>query len=161
MSGEPVVFNAPWGRLLTGASVGIALLVSGIMLISKAGGSALLLLLLIYVLAAPFIVRGYQITPDELVIIRPFWRTRFPLADFLSTESDIHLMKGTIRLCGNGGLLSFTGLYRNKKLGKYRAFINDWNKTVVLRFESRTIVVSPDHPEEFINAIKEQTGNVA
>jgi hypothetical protein len=65
-------------------------------------------------------------------------------------------MKGSIRLFGNGGLFSFTGLYRNKKLGNYRAFVNDWHKCVILRFAKRTIVVSPNDPDGFVAVVEER-----
>ncbi|VGO17923.1 hypothetical protein PDESU_06525 [Pontiella desulfatans] len=64
-------------------------------------------------------------------------------------------MKGSIRLCGNGGLFSFTGLYRNKKLGNYRVFVNDLNRAVVLRFSKRTTVVTPDDPAAFVERVKQ------
>ena len=63
-------------------------------------------------------------------------------------------MKGSIRLCGNGGIFSFTGLYRSRALGRYRAFVNDLNRTVVLRFANRTAVVSPDDPHVFAEAVR-------
>jgi hypothetical protein len=61
-------------------------------------------------------------------------------------------MTGAIRTCGNGGLFSFTGWYWSRELRGHRAFVTDFNRTVVLRFKSRTIVVSPDDPEAFVKA---------
>ncbi len=46
-------------------------------------------------------------------------------------------MRGSLRLFGNGGMFSITGLYRNRALGNYRAFVTDLKKTVVLRFMKR------------------------
>jgi hypothetical protein len=59
-------------------------------------------------------------------------------------------MKGSLRTCGNGGVFSFTGWYWSQSLGFYRAFVMDLNRTVVLRFGRRTVVVSPDDPAGFV-----------
>jgi len=59
-------------------------------------------------------------------------------------------MRGSIRTFGNGGLFSFTGFYRNRLLGAYRAFVTDPRQAVVLRFPKRNVVVSPGAPEEFV-----------
>ncbi len=58
-------------------------------------------------------------------------------------------MSKSLRTCGNGGFFSFTGFYRNKALGAYRAYVTDLHQTVVLRYSDRTVVVSPESPEEF------------
>ena len=62
-------------------------------------------------------------------------------------------MRGSLRLFGNGGIFSITGLFRNRALGNYRAFVTDLKRTVVLRFPERIIVVSPECPEKFVAEI--------
>ena len=57
-------------------------------------------------------------------------------------------------LAGYGGLFAFTGWFRNKKLGAYRAFVTDLNRCIVIRLPKRTVVVSPNSPERFIEALK-------
>lgn len=101
-----------------------------------------------------FVVRGYTITPDALLVHRLLWSTRVPLAQFESAESAPDIMRGGLRVFGNGGLFSFTGLFRNRALGTYRAFVTDPHRTVVLRFRSRPVVVSPAAPDEFVHAIR-------
>lgn len=149
-------FKAPWGRLLKGMSGGVVALFIGIAIAGDASGTLMLLFPLVLALALPFMVCGYAISGGVLVIKRLGWETKFSLEGLQSLELDPHAMKGSIRLCGNGGLFSFTGLYRNKKLGNYRAFVNDWNKVVVLRLPDRTIVVSPDDPVAFVEAVKKR-----
>ena len=150
-------FKAPWGRTLTIVSVAVVLLFLFIAGSAFRGGETWALLYpLLLLLAAPFIVRGYAIESGILVIRRMGWSTRFSLEDFDSVEVDPHAMKGSIRLCGNGGLFSFTGLYRNKRLGNYRCFVNDWKKSVVLRVAKRTIVISPDDPAAFVEAMEKR-----
>lgn len=103
--------------------------------------------------AALFIIRSYAIEPNTLAIQRLLWTTRLPLSGLQSAEVLPDAMRGSLRLFGNGGMLSITGLYRNRALGNYRAFVTDLKHTVVLRFPKRTIVVSPENPEQFVAEI--------
>jgi hypothetical protein len=70
-------------------------------------------------------------------------------------------MTKSLRTCGNGGAFSFTGWYWSKSLGFYRAFVTDLNRTVVLRFEKKTVVVSPGEPEDFAEALNQGNPNTA
>jgi len=99
---------------------------------------------------ALFTVRGYAITPEAILVRRLFWCSRLPRAGLESATFLPGAMKGSIRTCGNGGFYSFTGWYRNRDLGNYRALVTDTAKCVVLRYAGRTIVVSPGEPEEFV-----------
>ena len=58
-------------------------------------------------------------------------------------------MARSFRTFGNGGLFAITGRYRKRALGAYHAYVTDSDRTVVLRFPSLTLVVSPDDPESF------------
>lgn len=102
---------------------------------------------------ALFTISGYTVTRDTILIHRLLWDTRLPLAGLFSAERAPKAMSRSIRLCGNGGFYSFTGLYWNRTLGVYRAFIMDPSRAVVLRYASRVCVVSPDAPEEFIQEL--------
>ncbi len=98
-------------------------------------------------------VRDYTITPDAILVQRSFWATRIPRAGLESARFEPRALCGSIRTCGNGGLFAWTGFFWNKAFGFYRAYVTDHRRTVVLRFATRTIVVSPDDPEEFIAAL--------
>jgi hypothetical protein len=102
---------------------------------------------------ALFTIRGYTITPEALLVHRLFWTTRLPLAGLQSAQFMPNAMRWSLRTFGNGGLFSFTGFFRNKTLGAYRAFVTDPHRTVVLRFSTRTIVISPSAPEEFAHDV--------
>jgi hypothetical protein len=156
-------FRAPWGGLLIAVSVMATLLLVAASLICLAvlpARPAVLrvatagLPLAIVLGCLPFVVRGYVVTDRELIIERLGWSNRWPLAALASAELDPQAMKGSLRLCGNGGLFAFCGWFRNKKLGVYRAFATDLKRAVVLRFGVRNIVVSPDDPPAFLAAVK-------
>lgn len=155
-------FRAPWGKPLTWMSAGATALLLGLpiwqafsmrQVISWPLQIPLVWLPPVVLLcAAPFVVRGYVITAEALLIRRLWWHTRISLHDLDSVEFIPNVMTGAIRTCGNGGLFSFTGWYWSRELRGHRAFVTDFNRTVVLRFKSRTIVVSPDDPEAFVKA---------
>ncbi|MDQ1422082.1 MAG: hypothetical protein QOJ52_4044 [Acidimicrobiaceae bacterium] len=104
-----------------------------------------------------FMIRGYTVTPDAILVHRLFWRTRLPLAGLHSVQIEPQAMRRSIRTFGNGGLFSFTGWFRNTTLGVYRAFVTDPHRAVVLHFARRTVVVSPSAPEDFVRDIRSST----
>ncbi|HVM63011.1 MAG TPA: PH domain-containing protein [Verrucomicrobiae bacterium] len=95
-----------------------------------------------------FTIRGYTITPEAILIHRLFWSTRLTREGLCSAKFEPRAMHGSLR-AGNGGVFSFSGLYWNRTLGLYRAFVTDTRQTVVLRYPRRTVVLSPGSPEEF------------
>ena len=90
--------------------------------------------------ALPFVIRGYAVTAEGILVRRLWWNTVLPRADIRSVEVMPRVMSKSIRTCGNGGMFSFTGFYWNKQLGTYRAYVTDLNRTVVVRMRKRPSV---------------------
>lgn len=111
------------------------------------------LMLAIVLCCLPFMIRGYVITEDAILIRRLFWTTRLDRTGLKSAEVIPKAMGKSLRTCGNGGGFSFTGWYWSKPLGFYRAFVTDQDRTVVLRFEKKTVVVSPGELEDFVKEL--------
>lgn len=109
--------------------------------------------LVIMIWCGLFTVRGYSVGPDAILVHRLLWSTRLPLASLESVRYEPDAMRQSIRIFGNGGAYSFSGSYRNRLLGSYRAFVTDLHRTVVLRFPGRTVVISPDAPEQFVSEL--------
>jgi hypothetical protein len=161
---QPIKFGAPWGVQLKRASafsaavLGIVFCAGLVSLRADAPwvASTVLLFLPAAVVAGalPFMVRGYVLLEDALVIERLGWRTRLPLAGLQSVGGDVEAMRGSIRLLGNGGLFSFTGEFWNGRLGRYRALATDPERAVVLRYPKRTIVITPHDPQHFIMRLR-------
>ena len=160
---ESIAFNAPWGtslKILTG--LGLLILI-GVPVIGLATGpqgnpgwilSMIILPLLLLLIAAFFMIRGYVLTEDTLLIQRLGWVSKVDLSGLNAAEIDPNAMTKSIRTFGNGGLFCFAGKFRNKKLGSYRAFVTAPSRSVILRFPDRTLVVSPGEPEAFTAKIK-------
>jgi hypothetical protein len=151
-------FRAPWGRTLVWVSVLVSVLLVAVLwraTFGPHGRNTLLLDLLWLVLpiSALFTIRGYAVTPDAILVHRLFWTTRLPREGLVSATSEPQALKGSLRTCGNGGMYSFTGWYWSKKLGRFQPYVTDLNRTVVLRWEKRTVVLSPDDPEGFAREV--------
>jgi len=148
-------YKAPWGKTLCWMSAFTVVIISAVVVPLLLKNPVGWLVALILPAAALFIVRSYAIEPNVLAIRRLLWTTRLPLAGLQSAEVSPNVMRGSLRLFGNGGMFSITGLFRNRALGNYRAFVTDLTKTVVLRFPNRTVVISPENPERFVADISE------
>ncbi len=154
-------YKAPWGRSLIVVSALATLLCLGVTFAlvstSKHGDQVVLWLrwlpVALVFACALFVVRGYTITPDAILVHRLLWATRLPREGLESAEFVTGVMNRSLRTCGNGGFFSFTGFYWSKTLRSYRAYVTDLRRTVVLRYERRTVVVSPDSPEDFVREL--------
>jgi len=156
-------FRAPWSKSLIVASIFATLVCLGVtygMWTLPMDGSLQslrfglgLLPLAVILICALFMVRSYSIANNTLLVHRPFWKTHVSLRELQSVKFDPTATHRSIRTFGNGGFFSFTGYFRNKELGSYRAFMTDRRRAVVLRFPSSVIVISPDRPEDFVNKI--------
>lgn len=156
-------FSAPWGKTLTIMTTVFSLLLIGPPLFiffkipadqMQAAWPAILLPIVILIGTALFTIRGYILSHGTLYVKRLFWNTAVPLADLQKVEIVPDAMSKSIRTFGNGGLYSFSGYFKNKTLGKYRAFVTDLKNTVVLTFPNRKIVLSPGNPERFVEMVK-------
>ena len=152
-------YAAPWGRNLVITSLFVIAVCGVGFLLPWFAGTKLaawksVLLASLLVLPVLFIIRGYEIGQGDLFIKRLFWRTRIPLSDLENAEVMPDVMKGSLRLFGNGGAYVISGWFRNRTLGGYRAFVNNDANSVVLKFRSRTIVVSPGSPDDFVSNLR-------
>ena len=101
---------------------------------------------LIALIALLCVVSGYEVGPTELRVRRLLWKTRVPLDGISRAWHDPEAMKRSLRVFGNGGLYSVTGVYQNRLLGRYRAFVTDPRRSVILGLPDRIVVVSPADP---------------
>jgi hypothetical protein len=156
-------FGAPWSRSLKRASAFAvvmlaAIAAAGILIVPARMPLARCVMVgvpvTVWVIAFLSIVSGYSLTATQLEVQRPLWSTAIPLAQLLSVAGDAEVFKGSLRLSGNGGIFSFTGWFWKRRLGCYRAFATDPARAVILKFDKRTIVVTPDDPQRFIVRVR-------
>jgi hypothetical protein len=163
-------FRAPWSRSLKTASRIAVFLLLGIAAAGLLLVPASMPVLRVFVMALPagilasallFMVSGYTLTASALEIERPFWTTTFSLADLVSVAGDAEALQGALRVFGNGGLFSFSGIFWKRKVGLFHAYGTDPGRAVVLKFKKRTIVVTPDDPLRFIARMRTHLAMVA
>lgn len=143
-------FGAPWGKSLLVST--LFLIVPMLLLslyLSRSREILWVVPLAMLIVPMPFMVRGYGILGDQLQIKRFGWVSEVPLTELESVQVEPDAMRQSFRIFGVGGAYSYSGRFRNGTLGRYRAFVTDNARTVVLRFPTDTVVVSPDRPEEF------------
>ena len=162
-----VRFAAPWCRSLAISSAGLVVLLVMMSALSAwqipdapddavTKALAIAAPFLMLVVTALFMVRGYRLEPGTLIVERLLWKTRVPLAGLRAASVDAKAMDASTRLLGNGGGFVFAGLMKNKRLGRYRCWVNDPARAVVLRVGARVIVVSPEDPAAFVHAIMDK-----
>lgn len=155
---------AAWSRALKITSmIGTIVLFGATLLASRAVPASLhhgidrrvLLVLPVLVIGIGllFVVTGYEIEGTVLRVRRLLWATAVPLDGLERAWCDPQAMKGSLRVWGNGGLFSFTGLFQNAALGRYRAFVTDATRAVVLKRARGSVVVSPADPESFLRHV--------
>ncbi len=162
-------FGAPWSmsvKWITGITVTFLaiLVVFGISQVEEIGsGSSILLALLtvvlpalVLVLSACWMIRGFVLSGDSLLIQRLGWQSKLDLTELVSADADPEAMDKSLRTWGNGGIFCFCGRFRNTKLGAYRAYATDPKRSVVLKFQDQTVVVTPDRPDDFVASISER-----
>jgi hypothetical protein len=144
-------FFAPWSTKLklTTGGLGAILIIAAV---ATAGWGSLVILAIILV-AAAFAIRGYSVMDSKLLIHRLGWANKFDLTELQRVEVSPGATMGSLRTMGIGGLFGFVGHFHNEILGSYKAYATNEFNTVVMVFGNETIVVTPDDPEEFVEAV--------
>jgi len=158
-------FGAPWGSQVRVVSTIIVLVMIAIPVVTLTQKSDPPIPLILVSTLAPlavvlvsglFAVRGYVVSGKRLIVERLGGNKRIDLSDLESIKADPESMKGSIRIFGNTGVFSITGIFRNRRLGTYTAYATDRERAVVLRFPKKIIVVTPDKPQQFIARLQER-----
>ena len=96
-------------------------------------------------------VRGYTIRGGELRILLAAWKSpAYSLAELKAVHQPVPgLLDGSFRVLGTG-LFTYTGLFRHRERGWYRAFVTDRRAVVWLQFGNSALAVSPADPDAFV-----------
>jgi hypothetical protein len=155
-----VEFRAPWSRSVKLASafstvillvLPVAGLTSGPRQLWVWNAAMVVLPLVILFSALPFMVLGYVLTEHTLEIRRLGWTTTLPLAGLEKASGNVDLLRGTLRVFGNGGLFSVTGWFWNRQVGFFRAYATDLSRAVFLKYrDRRPVLVTPHDTQHFL-----------
>lgn len=121
------IYNAPWSKSLALTTCGFSIALVGISVALFYAGLWFIapIPLAIPAFLALFIVRGYSITPDAVLIHRTFWFTRLEINALQSVWIDPNAMEKSTRTGGVDGMFVTTGYFSNEKLGDFRTFVTD------------------------------------
>ena len=134
----------------------------GYLTVVKSSSSNALLMgifLLILALTGYFVTQApmsLKVSEDRLIICKLAGTKEIPFSEIEKIEpyKDYH---SDIRLMGNGGFLGYTGLFRNKELGKYTAYVGNYSQAFYIRTKNRKMyVTSCEHREEVIRRIRQK-----
>jgi Bacterial PH domain len=163
-------YSAPWSpslRILTTVAVVLLLAVAVLGVLVGSQQSQLLGLVIsavpLVLLCASLLclVRGYVLTGRELEIRRLGWKTRVPLAGLEAVTAESGALRGSVRVFGNGGLFAITGLFWNRRIGRFRAYATDPERAVLLRYrDGACVVVTPQDVQRFIGELR-RIANIA
>ena len=145
-------FKATWSQNLKLSTA----LFSGVMVLVMiiGGGIGALIGGLILLLCFLLLVRGYSLQENRLVVHGMLWSRSYPLECLVDIESSPFVTAGSIRMFGVGGLFSYLGYFRNPSLGDYLSYVTDPANIVVMKIDNQVILVSPEDPDAFIQAVR-------
>src|SRR5436190_5328220 len=121
---RPITHRAPCGRatwvmrlLLLALVIGVTTIALTNLALPRLATYALISAPVLILLATiPFMIFGYEMRDQTLVVKRLGWTTQIPLAGLKDAEADPKAMHGSIRIFGNGGLFAFNGIFWNREL---------------------------------------------
>jgi hypothetical protein len=165
-------FGASWDaglRLSTWLFVGLMLVLGAAMMAgawaasTAAGGPVLGLwiggaglmagLPLVWALAP----RGFALEGGELVVERPLWPVRIPLASVRAvTVLPRPGLGWAIRTAGCSGVFGHYGHFWSRSLGSFRLYATRRDPLVCVDGDAGRFVLSPDEPERFVAAVLRQ-----
>lgn len=147
-------YKAPWDALLIAITVFVCGLLISLALVSL-HAVAISLTVFVIGLCVAFGVYGYRIEDDKLRIKRFGWYTDLRFDEITSVEFTPNAMKSSIRIFGIGGVFGYIGSFKNRLLSYYKAYATHRKRTVVISCKKHgAYVISPDNPEEFVQALK-------
>jgi hypothetical protein len=114
------------------------------------------LIIMLVLVALLFLIKKYRITSDQIIIHHPGWNKSFNIKDLTDVEKVPEAAKKGIGLFGIWGIGSFSGIAKNRRYGIHTVYINNSKNAVALKFGSKTVILSPNHPSDFIHLLQEK-----
>jgi hypothetical protein len=109
----------------------------------------------VIILCFAYSPRGYSLAGRSILVQRLAGPARIDLSDVRearkATPDDF---RGCMRLGGSGGLFGYYGLFSTAKLGRCTWYVTDRSNCIVVITSAKTVLVSPDNPEGFLDTIR-------
>ena len=112
------------------------------------------LALLMLVLGFAWSPRGYTVGERRLTIRRWAGDVAVPLDGLREARiASCEDTKGAIRWMGSGGLFGYYGTFQLRKYGMSDWYVTNRRRMVLLVTGNKTVMVSPNDPDAFLNAV--------
>lgn len=99
---------------------------------------------------------GYELDGDTLTVMYRVGSVRF--GQVSSCRPMHERVSLGLRQWGNGGLFAFTGVYRNKEYGVFRAYITNFDQLVLVEtVAGDKILISPANAEDWVHSQSDGT----
>ncbi len=160
------IFNIPWSYSVKIISVVTTLvlvfvIVVIVYLLKNQGFSSNKLTLLIFFAVLGISVYfafqspiSLKLTEDHIAVRKMFGEVKISYADIVSIDKYDNY-GSDIRLMGNGGFLGYTGVFRNKVLGKYIAYVGNFKQAFYIKTRNdKLYVLSCENREEVIGLVR-------
>ena len=114
-----------------------------------------LVALLLCPIAYGLSIKSYQITPEKLIVVRPFKNVQFLRTDIRHVvATDKSGIGFAWRLFGSGGFFGYFGRFYSSQLGRFTMYGSQSGNYVVITLAGdKKIVLTPDLPGEFVAAL--------
>jgi hypothetical protein len=95
---------------------------------------------------------AYELRSDRLIV--RFRRGEQEFSPVRQCSTLTERLPFGLRLWGNGGLFAVTGIFWNRALGVFRAYVTScrYQDMVLVETATRKVIISPQHPDEFVRA---------
>ena len=151
-------FSAPWGPTVRAATITATVLLALVAAVSNLTGRLVAVGMVLGGLL--YAIRGYEVRDGRIRVLRLFWHRSFELDGLRAVEPVPGVTENARRRGGIGGVLGYIGRYDHDAVGPFTSFVSDPERAVVVVLEKRTLVVSPDAPDDFVAAVLHERGGL-
>lgn len=99
-------------------------------------------------------IRGFVVTRDAIFVRRLMWSSCEPLDGLVSAQIDETAMDGVKPLRTLAGGFGTGGWFWSARFGRFRGYLTNARRLVVLKFDRGTVMLSPDDPDAFVRHIE-------
>lgn len=151
--------NIVWSRFVRWTTViaGLILIAASLNLI-RAGWVGLIgltAIVAVVVYAARLAPMSLEVTNTELSVHCLLGMSRISLSEIVSVEPYIP-GGATVRLCGSGGFMGYTGLFYRKDIGRFHAYVGAWRQAFLVTTRSgKRYVLSCEGRDEMVALLRE------
>lgn len=92
-----------------------------------------------------------RITSTDIILFKLIGKKRFPYADMKDISLCDLNTSPNIRIMGSGGMMGYSGLFYNKRIGRFTAYVGSIFRTVLITMNNgRQYVVSCLNPDKLV-----------